>query len=129
MHPIVAKKALEYWTPDSVIILTSTELGDMNEEFFEEVRESGVLFRIIREKTFDADSLNMFITEMGKAVADYQNLHGDVALYAGLTGGTNIMVSALSVFAASQNAILYYIVEESEEMIQFQMADIYTIIK
>lgn len=105
--------AINHYSINEMVVFTSENLYNENLEFIQELEKKGIIIAdVVKLRPFDIDALRCMSCEMLKAYQRYSTK--DINIAAALTGGTNLMVSAMVLFALLKGVQCHYIIKEPE---------------
>lgn len=103
---------LEKYHPDHIILISSRELEEQTERLAQELRnEHSIEVDVEFLSPFIPNALTSMIFQLNdiyhQVLSRYQE--ETITLYAGVTGGTNLMVLAAGFFAIRHNILIHYV--------------------
>ncbi|WP_042697297.1 hypothetical protein [Methanocorpusculum bavaricum] len=97
----------------NVVFFTSENLLENSQPLFNKVKVSGVnILEIVCLKPFEPNSLGLMTEKISEVYWKYANN----TIVAGLTGGTNLMVAAMTLNALKYGLVCHYAVKNTQEI-------------
>ena len=101
-----------------LVFFTSVELEEENQQFVEKIHARGIqILDIVYLDPFAKESLEIMTTRILDTYKKY--CHGDTHIFAGLTGGTNLMVVSMAMAALIKGMPAHYVLNnESNNVLE-----------
>lgn len=109
--------AIKHYGIREMVVFTSEDLYDENMAFIRELGEQGIIVHeVVKLRPFEDDALRCMARMMLQAHLRYSS-QGNINIIAALTGGTNLMVAAMTTYALLKGVRCHYIVKEPENRV------------
>lgn len=111
-------RTIEYFDAKNVVFFTSQNLMNENKPFIDEIEQNGIsVLETVYLNPFEEKALE----HMTQRITEAHDLHSDRGtnqIFAGLTGGTNLMVVAMSMVCLATGLQAHYVVNnETNDLI------------
>lgn len=109
--------AIRHFGIKEMVVFTSEDLYEENMVFIRGLGEQGIIIHeVVKLRPFDDDALRCMARMMLQAHQRYSS-KGNIKITAALTGGTNLMVAAMTTYALLKGVRCHYIVKEPENRV------------